>query len=144
MVTLEDIDKEKDLEKWSHLVEMYRRQEAQSFQQRMAAAQQTHNLTWVSLRLSDYDGESLPLDDFMQIARMVSAELNDPALEKNYLKIVFAHTKGRARTAIRNQTVWDLDHLELLLLSAITVYLQSIPGTASCRILSNNVDDRYI
>ena len=120
MVTLEDIDKEKDLEKWSHLVEMYRRQEAQSFQERMAAAEQTHNLTRVSLRLSDYDGESLPLDDFMQIARMGSAELNDPALEKSYLKIVLAHIKGRARTAIRNQTVRDLDHLESLLLSATT------------------------
>ena len=120
MVTLEDIDKEKDLEKWSHLVEVYRRQEAQSFQERMAAAEQTHNLTRVSLRLSDYDGESLPLDDFMQIARMGSAELNDPALEKSYLKIVLAHIKGRARTAIRNQTVQDLDHLESLLLSATT------------------------
>ena len=75
---------------------MYRRQEAQSFQERMAAAEQTHNLTQVSLRLSDYDGESLSLDDFMQIARMGSAELNDPALEKSYLKIVFAHIKGRA------------------------------------------------
>ena len=61
MVTLEDIDKEKDLEKWSHLVEMYRRHEAQSLQERMAAAEETHNLTRVSLRLSDYDGESLPL-----------------------------------------------------------------------------------
>ena len=99
---------------------MYRRQEAQSFQERMAAAEQTHNLTRVSLRLSDYDGESLPLDDFMQIARMGSAELNDPALEKSYLKIVLAHIKGRARTAIRNQTVRDLDHLESLLLSATT------------------------
>ena len=120
MLTLEDIDKEKDLEKWSHLVEMYRRQEAQSFQERMAAAEQTHNLTRVSLRLSDYDGESLPLDDFMQIARMGSAELNDPALENSYLKIVLAHIKGRARTAIRNKTVRDLDHLETLLLSATT------------------------
>ena len=118
MVTQEDIDKEKDLEKWSHLVEMYRRQEAQSFQERMAAAKQTHNLTRVSLRLSDYDGETLPLDDFIQIARMGSSELNDPALEKSYLKIVLAHIKGRARTAIRNQTVRDLDHVESLLLSA--------------------------
>ena len=120
MVTLQDIDKEKDLEKWSHLVEMYRRQEVQSFQQRMTAAEQTHNLTRVPLRLFDYDGESLPLDDFMQTARMGRAEHNDPALEGSYLKIVLAHIKGRARTAIRNQTVRDLDHLESLMLSAIT------------------------
>ena len=120
MVTLEDIDKEKDLEKWSHLVEMYRRQEVQSFQQRMTAAEQTHNLTRVSLRLSDYDGESLPLDEFIQTARMGSAELNDPALEESYLKIVLAHIKGWVLTAIRNKTVGDLDHLESLLLSATT------------------------
>ena len=62
----------------------------------MAATEQTHNLTRVSsrVRLSDYDGESLSLDDFMQIARMSSAELNDPALENSYLKIVLAHIKG--------------------------------------------------
>ena len=41
---IENIDKEKDLEKSSHLVEMYRKQELQSFQQRMTAAEQTHNL----------------------------------------------------------------------------------------------------
>ena len=86
----------------------------------MAAAEHTYNLTRVSLRLSDYDRESLPLDDFMQIARMGSAELNDPVLENSYLKIVLAHIKGRARTAIRNKTVRDLDHLETLLLSATT------------------------
>ena len=51
---------------------------------------------------------------------MGSAELNDPALEKSYLKIVLAHIKGRARPAIINQTVRDLDHLESLLLSATT------------------------
>ena len=56
----------------------------------------------------------------MQIARMGSAEPNDPALEKSYLKIVLAQIKGRARTAIRNQKVRDLDHLESLLLSATT------------------------
>ena len=74
----------------------------------------------MSLRLSDYDGESLPLDDFMQTARMDSPELNDPALEESYLKIVLAHIKGRARTVIRNQTVRDLDDLESLLISATT------------------------
>ena len=58
----------------------------------MAAAEQTHR-------------GSLPWDDFMQIAQMGSAELNNPALEENYLKIVLAHIKGSAQTAMKNQTV---------------------------------------
>ena len=91
---LKDIDREKDFEKWSHLVETHRRQEAQSFQQRMVAAEQTHNLTRVYLRLSDYDGQGLPLDDFMKTARMGSTVLSIPTLEESYLKIVLAHIKG--------------------------------------------------
>ena len=84
----------------------------------MVAAEQKHNHTRVSFWLSDYDGKSLSLDDFMQTVWMGSIELNDPALEESYLNIVLAHIKGRAQAAIRNQSVRDLDHLQSLLLSA--------------------------
>ena len=60
----------------------------------MVAAEQTQSLTWVPLQLFDYDQESLPVDDFMHTARMSSAELNDPALEESYLKMVLARLKG--------------------------------------------------